>query len=957
MRNSIIAIIFVVTIQGLLSCEKEVTTESSYETIKAAFLNPPQSAKPKVYWWCLNGNIDTIRAKEELLEMKEAGIGGFDLFEIGVPKSDKMIPGGPAFLSDESLEIIKCVIKEAGKLDLTVGLNLASSWNAGGSWIKPEHGGKSLYRSKTKITGNDEAQVLKIPFPEVTFPSRHIIGEAGKPMIPFLANGKPVYYEEVALLAIPADIPKHELDTSQIINITSFFDSETDLLEWNIPDGDWEIHRYICSNSGQQLVLPSPMSAGLTVDHFDSTAVEFHLNYIINRLKPVLGDFRETALKSFYLASYEARGFVWTSTMIPEFINVNGYDISKFIPSLFEHELFSPEINAKVQADFKKTLSELMINNLYKKSKEICNKHGLKINCEAGGPGFPLYNGPAEPLKALGNLDIPRGEFWINHSRNYVGSNGKDSIDILRVVKEVSAASHIYEKGIVEEEAFTSFQHWQEGPGDMKPFGDRAFCEGMNRVVFHGFSHNPTGSGYPGYVYHAGTHFNDKRVWWPKARPFIEYCSRISAVFQETDFVADVVWYYGDKIPNSATPKNTHFSVGPGYDYEVINTEILLNNLSVKDGKLTLTNRAEFSILALENELQINPNVLIKLKKLIENGAVIVGEKPSGISEVNNSPLTKDEGTNLINRLWENEQILSEADLTKLLEKMNVPPDFSYADKETFLIDFIHYKKENTDFYFIANTSDKWISREFKFRQSDKIPEVWEPVSGKISVIANLKQEGMYIKIPLTLAPYGSQLIVLKKGARNLNSDKISPSKNSIREQGLDGPWKVHFSKDWGAPEETTFQELISWTNSETEGIKYFSGTATYNKSFQFENGVNENQKVYLDLGEISKVGEVWLNDQDLGITWTFPHKFEITDVIKNGENNLLVEVANVWSNRLIGDAVTGEEFTNSNIKNTIVAVEGMKPGSQARIPWKDVPLIESGLLGPVTINVVEVKN
>jgi hypothetical protein len=174
---------------------------------------------------------------------------------------------------------------------------------------------------------------------------------------------------------------------------------------------------------------------------------------------------------------------------------VNGYEIRKFIPTLFNPELFDEETTKKIQTDFKKTLSELMINNLYKKSKEICNQYGLKINSEAGGPGYPLYNGPAEPLKAQGSIDIPRGEFWINHSRFY--QDGGASIDIMRVVKEAAAASHIYEKGIVEEEAYTSFQHWQEGPFDMKPLGDRAFCEGMNRVVFHGFSHNITGSGFP----------------------------------------------------------------------------------------------------------------------------------------------------------------------------------------------------------------------------------------------------------------------------------------------------------------------------------------------------------------------------------------------------------------------------------------------------------------------------
>ncbi len=503
--------------------------------------------------------------------------------------------------------------------------------------------------------------------------------------------------------------------------MTRFFNPKTEILDWQAPAGNWQICRYVCSNSGQQLVLPSPKSAGLTIDHFDSTAVESHLMYIINKLQPVLGDFRNSALKSFYLASYEARGFVWTSSMVEEFKNLNGYDIREYLPTFFEPELFPEETVQKIQTDFKKTLSALMINNLYKKSKEICNQYGLKINCEAGGPGYPLYNGPAEPLKALGSLDIPRGEFWVNHSRFY--KDNSDSIDILRVVKEVAAASHIYEKGIVEEEAFTSFQHWQEGPGDIKPQGDRALCEGMNRVVFHGFSHNISDAGFPGYVYGAGTHFNDKRAWWPQVKPFVSYFARLSAVFQQTNFKADVVWYYGDKIPNSATAKNTHFSVGPGYDYEIINTEILLDSLSVKNGKLALTNGAEFSLLALEDEKLINPKVLLKVRQLAEQGAVILGEKPEGISRIKNSPLTSEKGKELIDQLWkkfsknpaETDVVFTGISPLKMLGNLGVKPDLDYPGKESHLIDFIHYSKGDLDFYFVVNTSGEWISKSCSF--------------------------------------------------------------------------------------------------------------------------------------------------------------------------------------------------------------------------------------------------
>ena len=997
MKSKVISIVFLFAgiIVFFYGCNTKIS--SPYETVKADFINPPSEAHPKVYWWCLNGNVDTVRAKQEFRAMKEAGITGFDFFEIGVPKQDTMIPGGPAFMSDESVQNIKFVVDEAGKLGLTVGLNLASSWNAGGSWIEPKNGGKSLYVSKTTVNGNASEQKIKVPFPEISFPKEALIGESNEPMISFRENGNPEYYEDVAILALPSSRGKNLLDTADIIDVTPFFDAKKDILNWDAPPGNWDVFRYVCSNSGQQLVLPSPKSAGLTIDHFDSTAVETHLMYIINRLKPVLGDFRETALTSFYLASYEARGFVWTSSLSAEFKRVNGYNITKLIPSLFDKELFSDEVNDQVQVDFKKTLSELMINNLYQKSREICNKYGLKINCEAGGPGYPLYNGPAEPLKAQGNLDIPRGEFWVNHSRFY--KDGNDSIDILRVVKEVAAAAHIYQKDLIEEEAFTSFMHWQEGPFDIKPQGDRAFCEGMNRVVFHGFSHNVSGSGQPGYVYHAGTHFNDKRVWWPKVKPFVDYISRISAVAQKTNFMADVVWYYGDKIPNAATAKNTHFTAGPGFDYEVINTDILLHDLSIKNGKLSLSNGAEFSMLALEDETSINPKVLLRLKELAEQGAVIIGKKPVTISEINDQPLTKDEGERLINQLWiefsgntnfkfkTNGKIYSEIKPEEMLKTLKVSPDISYVDLNSGLIDFIHYRKNEIDFYFIRNTTDKWISRDLAFRQQNKVPEIWDAVSGEIVPVAIFKQSSEYVSLPVTLPPYGAFFVVFKESNSQRHFESVAGSgnnppnlvftkdgicflqkgnirlkksgqtknvNNEVSTQALEGEWNVSFEKGWGAPDNVKFPDLMSWTDSEIEGIKYYSGTATYEKKFNSDIKQGKNGRVYLDLGKVAKVGEVWLNGKHLGITWTKPLRFDVTELLKRGENTIRIEVANVWSNRIKGDAVTGQKFTNSNITSTIIPAPTIETGDQTRVPWAKVPLIESGLIGPVQLIGIE---
>ncbi len=952
----------------------------TYKILYEGFKNPPEQAHPKVYWWWLNGNVDTLRLKEEMRSMKNAGISGFDIYEFGVYDNTK-IKAGPAFMGKESLNTIKLAIEEAGKLDMEVGLNVASSWNAGGSWITLEHAAKSIYSSKITIN-RSTGKKIKLPFPVISE-----FDEKGKKrMISYASDGKPAFFQEIVILAIPINDNSSYLDTSQIINVSNFFDPVTEELHWH-SSGEWEIHRYICSNSGEPLIRPSMNSAGRVIDHFDSTSTKAHFMYFINKLDSALGDIKNSAFKSFYMASYEPTGNQWTVSLPSEFKKNNGYEVYKFIPALFNENAFDPQTTNKFNSDFKKTLSKLMIDNFYKKAKEISNSYGIKINCESGGPGPPLHNVPVEPLKALGALDIPRGEFWINH---HVWN--EKGIDILRVVKEVSAASHIYNRKIVEEEAFTTFQQWQEGPFDMKPLGDRAFCEGMNRAVIHGFSHNPSGTGYPGIAYHAGTHFNDKRVWWPKIKPFNEYLARISYVLQESDFVADVLYHYGDKLPNYVGHKNSRFYISPGYDYEVVNTEIL-KKLTVKNKKLQLPNGAEFKLLFLEGEEEINPEVLEKLNDLVSHGAIIIGPRPKKVAILKNQNYTE-KTKGLIDKLWldyksinKNQgsgKIISGIEPSRMLELINVAPDFSYPDKDLNTLDYVHYHKNELDFYFVRNTTNEWISRECSFRQQNKVPEIWNPVTGEIinSLIYNQKNE--YISIPVTLAPYGSLFIVFKEtpntshytyivnsrqhppfleytnngicfledGTFELKNAEQSKTINNFNQvQTLEGAWELYFPKGWGTPQRVILPKLNSWTEIDNKSIKYFSGTATYKKEFQYDINSNslESPRVYLDLGNLSKVGEVWLNDKHLGIAWAKPFRFDITEILQPGNNTLVIEISNTWSNRITGDAINAERYTNTNIKNTKIK------GLNTYLEWVDVPLIESGLFGPVTINTVNV--
>lgn len=961
----IVSIISVTLWVLLLSCNKEKENDfSSYESLKAGFKDPQGTSRAKVYWWWLNGNMDTVRMKEELTAIKNAGLGGVDIFEIGF-RPDGVMKAGPPFMGKESLNSIGFAIRAATRLNLEVGLNLASSWNAGGTWITAQHSAKSLYLSKAKANGGQK--IINVPFPLI-----EKVDGKGKPrLIEFAADGKPVYRQEIAVLAIPQTGESH-LDTAKIINVTKFFDGDNDQLNWEVPDGEWEIHRFVCSSSGEQLKLPSPNSAGPIIDHFDSAATRVHFMYFIDQLKPVLGDFSKTALKNLYLASFEATGTVWTPTLSDTFQKINGYDVYKFLPQLFNQDAFDQVTAEAFKRDFDLALSELMINNHYRKGKEIANKYGLTLISESGGPGPPLHNVPVEGIKALGSLDVPRGEFWINHSRL---DETPDSIDLLMLVKEVSSASHIYQRKITELEAFTSFQNWQEGPGDMRPIGDRAFMEGMNRAVIHGFTHNPEGTGFPGIGYYAGTHYNDKTTWWPKSKPFNDYLARISYLLQETDFVADVLYYYGDRVPNFVTPKNTRFAVGSGFDYEVINTEILLKDLSVKDGLFTLPYGAQFKVLAVGEIHGKDPAVLKKLETLANQGALITGEKPQKAIG---------ESKALADKLWDEGKIVSTPPL-EILQSQNIIPDFDYPDKESArldyhhksqpMLDYIHYKKGDLDFYFVRNVHDRQISRLCSFRQQDKTPELWDPVTGEVIPVSIYNQTEERIKIPITLAPYGSYFIVfnnkstephysavkssshsplleytpegiqfLEAGDYTLTSDsKEDKIQQSVKSFNIEGAWNVSFNKDMGGPESATFPELISWTKSAEEGIKFYSGSATYTKTFTYDES-SDNGRVYLNLGEVSKVADVWLNDEPLGITWTKPYRYEVTELIKAGENKLRIEVINTWSNRIIGDLTSKKKYTKTNLTQR---------GSRELL-WTETPLIESGLLGPVNIQVIK---
>ncbi|MBT7091814.1 MAG: hypothetical protein HN936_01115, partial [Bacteroidetes bacterium] len=609
--------------------------ETKVSELAAGFENPGKDERPHAYWNWLNGDVSFEGLTYDLEEAKDKGLGGLQMWDTeAMRNSNGFVPSGPPFMGTESVAAMQHAIKEAKRLDLNLGLITSSGWNAGGPWVKPEMASKNLYYSSIVVNGPGQIK-KKLPFPEVA--RRCPKGE----------DGLPLWYLDVAVLAWPNSEDKVIPDISEVINISDKFkDGE---LNWTPPEGQWQVIRYVCSNSGQMLIAASPNSKGPFIDFLDPEATRFHFMYIIEKLGLKKGGDPNHPLKTLDVDSMELPdGIQWTTKFREWFMKYHSYDPIAWLPTLSGWTINSKDESARFIYDYQNTVSDLLIFSHYTTGSEICAEYGLQLAGEAGGPGPPIwYSCPVDALKALGNVDIPRGEFWIRNRNN------------IFLIKEIASASHIYGKKYVDAESWTTWWRWKDSPFVRKQWVDRAFCEGLNRVTYHGYSNSPEEFGYPGRSYHAGVDMNTRVVWWSKARPFMDYLARCCQMLQQGKFVADVAYFYGDQAPNfwplfaNVPEKPLLDGLGAGYDYDVVNSDVILNRMSVEDGRIVLPDGMSYLVLVLPDQPYMPLEVLVKLEDMVANGATIIGSKPLDVPGLQDYEARSLELKTLASKMWE----------------------------------------------------------------------------------------------------------------------------------------------------------------------------------------------------------------------------------------------------------------------------------------------------------------
>ncbi|MFA6126896.1 MAG: glycosyl hydrolase [Bacteroidales bacterium] len=903
------------------------------------FANPPLEARPGALWPWLNGYVDRKQLVYELEQMKAKGMRGAIMWDIGsLADPLKMIPVGPAYLGEESLKSIHLAMDESKRLGLEVGMFASSSWNAGGSWIKPEDASKSIISGEMTIRGPvDYNDTLPIP------------------------PGMTKYFYEIGVYAVPQVSGQRVVSKSDIINISSRYNGR--ILSWKVPEGEWKIIRFICNNTGQPLMCPSPNSNGLIIDHLSAAAAEKHISFMINAIKGNRTDFG--GLTTFMLDSYEVDpANDWTSGFLPEFKKMFGYDPLPFLPALSGIIVDNEDITRRFLHDYHKAVGEMLFRNHFVKEKEILNANGLKLLAEAGHGGYAR----TDALKALGVADIAMGEFW----------NGSE----FWVTKEAASAAHIYGKKLVNAESLTGWRAWKDGPAHYKRLFDVALCEGLNQVTFHTFTHNPTEAGLPGFVYHAGEHFNVNTTWWEFAGPMLKYMSRASYMLQQGQFVGDLCLYYGDQAPNLVPPRridpnlvNKYDStqcghcdqlkpvnttgLGKGYDYDYVNEQVILERMDFANGELTLPKELTYRIMVIPDKTAISLPVLKKLEKLIRAGAVVFGPKPLQSNSLINFPACDKEVSRLGEKIWgdcDGVKVTSHSygkgkvyyglPLWKVMKDIGVDRDFDARgfDNSDQHIDYIHRRTSEEDIYFVSNSALAWQKFTARFRiSSDKVPDLWMADDGTIEPAKVIESGPEFTTLELDLPPAGSVFVVFRPKDRMMATSQgngIIPLHETFTAAVAtpDSPWQLTFQKGRGAPAEPVRNELGDWTLSPVDGIRYFSGTANYKTILEIPDSLmNPSNPLFLDLGEVREVAVVKINGITADTLWKQPYITPVSKFIKAGRNEIEIDVTNLWHNRLVGDA--GKEgtdrVTRTNIQNRY---------------RKNMPLIPSGLIGPVVL-------
>lgn len=738
-------------------------------------------------------------------------------------------------------------------------------------------------------------------------------------------------YDSVPTRAVPAAVA---VPAREVIDLTGKMKSDG-TLDWDVPAGDWTVLRLGYSLTGAKNRPATPAGSGFEADKLSRAHMEAYYHGYFDPLQKALGPLFGKSLRYVMMDSWEAGTNNWTDEMAAQFKQRRGYDPTPWLPALTGRVVETADFSDRFLWDFRRTLADLWAEAHYGTMAEKLRERGIGLYAEAAGVSLEM---PEDTLLNKSKVEIPMGEFWVRdlHPR----------LMYFQDVRGAASAAHAYGKNLVAAEAFTGGGY--ESPYTLKKVADYWLAQGVNRLVIHTSAHQPLDT-KPGNTM-VGSHFHRNITWAEQAQPLLTYFARSSHLLQQGLFVADLAYLLNEGAPS--TPPIWGVGTQPvppeGHDYDFINADVLLNRMSVaEDGRLMLPDGMSYRVLVLPETDRMRPELVRKLRDLVGGGATITGRRPLASPSLARQPEADAEVQALAADLWGDLDGVSRTirfygkgrvvwgrPLAETLASLQIAKDFDYARGLDADVAWLHRRTAAADIYYVVNSTDQPREFDARFRVAGKEAELWHPDTGEIER-THYTIAGDRTTVPLRLAEREAVFVVFRKPATGWTASRTTDNATTLAT--IDGPWDVAFPEKLGAPPKIRLDKLESWTASADEGVKFFSGTATYTKAVTAPRGwFAADTGVFLDLGRVGDLAEISVNGRRLGTLWKAPWQIDVTGALKPGDNRLEIKVTNEWTNRVMGDRTLPPD-------RNLLGDHGPGFGPQLKTPP------ESGLLGPVT--------
>ncbi|MBD2752873.1 glycosyl hydrolase [Spirosoma validum] len=577
---------------------------------------------------------------------------------------------------------------------------------------------------------------------------------------------------------------KAAINPTSLVDVTSFM-NKNGVLTWKAPSGNWTILRVGYTPKGELNRSAPDTGIGLECDKYNAAAIDFHFTKMMENLLPTLKPLAQKGKVGLLIDSYEVGMQNWTPSFPQEFQKRTGYALLNYLPTLTGRIVGDVDTTERFLWDFRRVQSDLMADNYYGRFRDLCHQQGIIAYTE------PYDRGPMEEMQVGARVDVNMGEFW-----NGLSSLFQNNLTMHRTTKLAASIAHINGKNagggtptspqIVGAEAFTGepeSARWQEYPFVMKALGDKMFTQGLNRIIFHRYAHQPHPTAGPGMTMGPwGIHFDRTVTWWNQGRAWLDYLARCQSLLQQGLFVADLAYFTGEegneytKIePHELTPTPPQNN-----DYDLINGETLLRRARIQNGNLTLPDGMSYRVLVLQDHKSLSLELLRKLRDFVKAGLVLVGSKPSSSLGLRGFTKGDAEFQQLTTEIWgqingtsvtENRsgkgRVFWGQPIQNVLNTLAIKADVDVTSRSGDApITWIHRRIGDAHVYFLANQRRALEETVCTFRVTGKQPELWDAETGKTTLIPIYETLGDQTRIPLQFDPAGSLFVVFRSSAQ-----------------------------------------------------------------------------------------------------------------------------------------------------------------------------------------------